>query len=695
MLAMALTKQQAERRIEELRRQIEHHNYLYYTLDRPGISDAEWDALYRELVELETRFPDLVTPDSPTRRVGGAPLREFAEVKHRSRMWSLDNAFSIAELRDFDERVKRFLKLPEGDAIDYVVEPKLDGLAVSLTYERGRFVLGTTRGDGLVGEDVTENLRTVKPLPLRLPRDVDVTVRGEVFFTFDDFAKVNQRRRDNGEPEFANPRNAAAGSLRQLDSRVTASRPLRVYLYTLEEPERHGVATQAQALEFLAGLRFPTTPLVRTREGIDEVVAFIEDEFTVERERLPFAVDGAVVKVNAFEVWRKLGFTAKAPRFAIAYKFETEGAVTTLQDVIFQVSRTGTLTPVAVLEPVEIGGVTVQRATLHNLDEIERLGVQIGDRVRVIRAGEVIPKVEGVAEPAPADRRRSILENLPTECPACGQPLSRRDDPPNLVCTNPICPEVIAQKVAFASGRNTLNIEGLGYKIARRLVDEGFIKSLPDIYSLAQKRDALAQLERFAEISVQNLLAEVEASKRVPFPKVLFALGIPEVGEQTARLLTGHFASIDEMLAASEERFAEIYGIGEVVAGEIHEFLHDAANRKVIDRLRDAGLQLSRERREMRENFFTGKKICITGRIEPFSREELKELIEANGGYFVSSVSKKTDLLIAGEEGGSKLEKAAKFGVEVIRVEELARILKEQPVSVPPQLAEKWRRFLS
>ena len=692
---MALTKQQAERRIEELRAQIEHHNYLYYTLDQPEISDAEWDAMYRELVELEAQFPELITPDSPTQKVGAAPLKEFAKVEHRFPMWSLDNAFSIAELREFDERVKRFLKLPEGEAVDYVVEPKLDGVAVSLAYEKGRFVLGATRGDGVVGENVTENLRTLKPLPLRLPREVDVTVRGEVFFNFDDFARVNEHRQAKGEAEFANPRNAAAGSLRQLDSRITASRPLRIYLYTLEEPERHGISTQAATLQFLASLHFPTAPLTRTCAGIDAVVEFIEGEFSERRQQLPFATDGAVVKVNKFELWRKLGFTAKAPRFAIAYKFETVAAVTTLEDVIFQVSRTGTLTPVAVLAPVAIGGVVVQRATLHNLDEIARLGVQIGDKVRVIRAGEVIPKVEGVAEGAPPEKRRSILDNLPTECPECGMPLSRRDDPPNLVCTNPACPEVIAQKVAFASGRNTLNIEGLGHKIARRLVDEGFIKRLPDIYQLAEKKDALEKLEGFAEISVQNLLAEIEASKNAPFARALFALGIPEVGEQTARLLSEHFSSIDEMMRAAPEDFAAIPGIGEVVAREIHDFLQEPVNRETIERLRAAGLRFSSVKRELATNFFTGKKICLTGRIEPFSREELKELIHANGGYFVSSVSKKTDLLIAGEEPGSKLEKAHNVGVEVLDAAALAKVLRAEPIEVPPPLAGKWKRFLA
>ena len=690
---MGTKREQAQKRIAELRRVIERHNFLYYTLDAPEISDGEYDRLYRELAEFEREFPNLVTPDSPTQKVGGPVARELAAVRHEFPMYSLDNAFSLDELREFDARVHRFLKIDADEKLAYHVEPKLDGLAVSLKYEDGLFTLGATRGDGREGEDVTGNLRTVKPLPLRLAQDVSLTVRGEVFFTERDFSKVNEQRKDVGEPLFANARNAAAGSLRQLDTSVTASRPLRICLYTLEEPERHGIETQKGAMEKLRDLHLPTAPLSALCEGIDEVVSYLESDFAAAREELAFATDGAVVKLNEFILWKRLGFTAKSPRYAIAFKYAASEAVTTLEDVGFQLSRTGTLTPVAHLAPVEIGGVTVKRATLHNLDEIERLDVAIGDEVRVIRAGEVIPKVEGVTERGKA--RRDILAELPTRCESCGAKLIRRDDPPNLACPNRECPEIVAQQVAFFAARGAMRIEGLGEKIARRLVQEGMLKDVADIYSLRGHEQELVALEGFAEISVQNLFAEIEDSKHRPFTRVLFALGIPQVGAQTARMLTQHFADIDEMTAATPEHFAEVYGIGEVVAREIYEFLHDEHNRKLIARLREAGVQFSTDAsgEQERRGFFSGKKVCVTGRIEPFTRDEWKEVIEASGGFVVSSVSKSTDLLLAGEEAGSKLAKARKLGVETITTRELQNILHEEIPALGGEFARKWQAF--
>ncbi len=689
---MGLTKEEARRRIEQLRALIEHHNYLYYTLDAPEISDEEYDELYRELVELERRFPEFITPDSPTQKVGGPILREFEKVEHKIPMFSLDNAFSVDELREFDARVKRFLKLPEDASIEYHVEPKLDGLAVSVTYEKGSYTLGATRGDGRVGENVTENIRTIRGLPLRLPEPVSITVRGEVYFNFDDFEKVNEERKKAGEPAFANPRNAAAGSLRQLDSTITASRPLRIFFYTLEEPQKFNITSQGQVYQFLRKMHLPTPPLARVCKDIDETVRYLADDFSEGIKSLPFGTDGAVVKVNNLRLWDKLGFTAKAPRFAIAFKFEAKEAIATLEDVTFQVSRTGTLTPVAILSPVEIGGVVVKRATLHNLDEIERLGIAIQDKVRVIRAGDVIPKVEGVAEKANAGKRKDILANLPRKCPSCGGTLIRRDDPPNLFCPNMACPERLAQQIAFWAGRNALNIEGLGEKIARRLVNEGFIKSVADIYKLHKFRDKLKSLEGFAEVSVDNLLSEIERSKKAPFHKVIFGLGIPQVGEQTARLLTEHFPSIDDMLKASQADFSKIYGIGEVVAREIYNFLHDKHNLKLIEELRKAGLNFEvQKQKEERKTLFTGKNVCITGRVEPFSREELKILIEANGGFFVGSVSKRTDLLIVGQEPGSKLNKAKKLGVSILKGEELLRLLADAKLWLPENLRAKLR----
>lgn len=658
-------KEMAARRAEELRREIARHNYLYYTLDAPEITDTQYDALYRELEKLENEFPNLVTPDSPTQRIGGAIRKEFATVKHAVPMFSLDNAFTLDSLRDFEARVRKFLKLGEDAApLTYIVEPKLDGLAISLRYENGMFVQGATRGDGEEGEDVTANLRTVKALPLRLAENATLTVRGEVFFTQADFARVNKQREEAGEPLFANARNAAAGSLRQLDVSITAGRPLRVFLYTLVEPEKHGVKTQHEALEYMRKLQLPTAPIARMCSGIDEAVAYLEDEYPTAREELPVDTDGAVIKLDDFALWAKLGFTAKSPRFAIAYKYAAQEAVTELLGVTFQVARTGTLTPVAELAPVEIGGVTVKRATLHNLDEIARLGIAIGDSVRVIRAGEVIPKVEGLAQVG--EKRKDILAKLPSVCPSCGSALERKDDPPRLVCVNEQCPEVITQQIAFFAGRGMMRIEGLGEKVARRLVEAGLLHNPADIYDLRKHEAKLMGMEGFAETSVKNLLAEIEGSKKRPFASVVFALGIPQVGEQTARMLVQKFTDIGALMSASEDELGQVFGIGKVVAHEIREFFADKRNCGMVERLRAAGVRMKADTGgDVPAGALTGKKVCITGRIEPHSREELKDMIEAAGGYFVSTVSKSTDILVAGEEPGSKLEKAKKLGVEV------------------------------
>ncbi len=657
--------EQAARRAEELRREIARHNYLYYTMDAPEITDAQYDALYRELEQIEKAHPGLVTADSPTQKVGGAVRKEFATVRHAEPMFSLDNAFSLEALREFDARVRRFLKLAkDAQPLAYIVEPKLDGLAISLRCENGAFTQGATRGDGEEGEDVTANLRTVKALPLRLAKDATLTVRGEVFFTQSDFARVNKQREEEGEPLFANARNAAAGSLRQLDVNITAGRPLRVFLYTLVEPEKHGVLTQHEALEYMRNLHLPTAPIARVCSGIDEVVAFLEDEFPRLREALPFATDGAVVKLDEVALWAKLGFTAKSPRFAIAYKYAAQEAVTELLGVTFQVARTGTLTPVAELAPVEIGGVTVKRATLHNLDEIGRLGIAIGDSVRVIRAGEVIPKVEGLAQVG--EKREEILAKLPAHCPSCGSALERRDDPPRLVCVNTLCPEVITQQIAFFAGRGMMRIEGLGEKVARKLVEAGLLSNPADIYDLRKHEAKLMEMEGFAETSVKNLLAEIEGSKKRPFASVVFALGIPQVGEQTSRMLVQKFSSIDALMGAGEDELAQVFGIGKVVAREIREFFADKRNCAIVERLREAGVRMKTDTDgDVPVGALAGRKICITGRIEPHSREELKDMIEAAGGFFVSTVSKSTDILVAGEEPGSKLAKAQKLGVEV------------------------------
>jgi DNA ligase (NAD+) len=656
--------EKAARRAEELRREIARHNYLYYTLDAPEITDAQYDALYRELEKVEKEFPDLITPDSPTQRVGGAVRKEFATVRHAQPMFSLDNAFTLDALREFETRVRKFLKLGEDAAhLTYIVEPKLDGLAISLRYENGMFVQGATRGDGEEGEDVTANLRTVKALPLRLAQNATLTVRGEVFFTHDDFARVNKQREEAGEPLFANARNAAAGSLRQLDVSITAGRPLRVFLYTLVEPEKHGVSTQHEALEYMRKLQLPTAPIARMCSGIGEAVAYLEDEYPAAREELPVDTDGAVIKLDDFALWAKLGFTAKSPRFAIAYKYAAQEAVTELLGVTFQVARTGTLTPVAELAPVEIGGVTVKRATLHNLDEIARLGVFVGDQVRITRAGEVIPKVLGLSNVG-TKRKRFDFDKL--LCPGCGSKPVLVDNPRRYVCPDPECPDVITQQIAFFAGRGMMRIEGLGEKIARKLVEAELLHGVADIYDLRKHEAKLMEMEGFAETSVKNLLAEIEGSKKRPFASVVFALGIPQVGEQTARMLVQKFTDISALMGASEDELGQVFGIGKVVAHEIREFFAGKRNCEMVESLREAGVRMKADTGgDVPAGALVGKKVCITGRIEPHSREELKDMIEAAGGFFVSTVSKSTDILVAGEEPGSKLEKAKKLGVEV------------------------------
>jgi DNA ligase (NAD+) len=696
-----MDRREAEREIERLRAKIHHHNYLYYTLDRPEITDGEYDRMYKRLVELEDEFPDLVTPDSPTQRVGGAVLKELASVTHRHPLYSLNNAYSEEELADFVARIRNYLVqlLKKGDvempqaildaddpasSLSYVVEPKIDGLSMTLAYEKGVFALGATRGDGTVGEDVTVNLRTVKTIPLRLTEAVDVDVRGEVFFGKRAFGKLNAEREKAGEPLFANPRNAAAGSIRQLDSRLAAARPLDCFIYELAEPEKHGIETQEEALKYLSRLGFKVnaaSKLCPTLADARDAIRRLEKS----RDTLDYPVDGAVVKVNDLTLWPLLGFTAKAPRFATAYKFTAEQATTKLVGVTFQVSRTGTLTPVAELAPVVLGGTKISRATLHNLDEMRRLGVKVGDTVAIEKGGDVIPKVVEVADSPKAARE----VKLPEECPSCGTALITRDDPPNLFCPNKACPERRIRKLMYFCGRDALDIEGLGEKVAKKLVDADVVRDVGDIYSLT--KDDLLKIEGFADVSAGSLLAAIRGSKKQPFHRVLVAIGIPNIGSASAKVLAERFGSIDALAEASVDDLKGVYGVGGVVAGDIVEFFKDADNQALIERLKEAGLTLSveapAEKPSGLSEFFAGKKVCITGTITGIDRESMYQFIEDNGGIKSTSVSRRTDYLIVGDEPGSKLEKAKSLGVKILTEDDLAVLLKREKFFVRVELA--------
>jgi len=698
-----MDKREAEREIERLRAEIRRHGFLYYTLDKPEIADAEYDKLYKRLVELEVKFPDLVTPDSPTQRVGGAVLKELVTVTHRHPLYSLNNAYSEDELTDFVTRIRNYLiqLRKKGDealpraildaedpaaALSYVVEPKIDGLSITLAYEKGVFTLGTTRGDGTVGEDVTANLRTVKTIPLKLTEAIDVDVRGEVFFGKRAFARLNAERERAGEPLFANPRNAAAGSIRQIDSRLAAERPLDCFIYELAEPEKHGVGTQEETLKHLSRLGFNVNAASKLCPTLDDARDAIR-RLEKSRDALDYPVDGAVVKVNDLTLWPILGFTAKAPRFATAYKFTAEQIVTKLLGVTFQVSRTGTLTPVAELAPVVLGGTKIARATLHNLDEMKRLGVKVGDSVAIEKGGEVIPKVVEVSE-SPRSAREV---ELPKVCPSCGTDLTMRDDPPNLFCPNKMCAERRIRRLTYFCGRDALDIEGLGEKVAKKLVEGDAIRAIGDIYSLT--KDDLLKLGGFADVSAGNLLAAIRGSKKQPFHRVLVAVGIPNIGSASAKVLAEQFGSMDALAGATAEDLTQVYGIGEVVASDIVEFFKDVDNVALIEQLRKAGLRLSAEAPVEKPSglseFFQGKKVCITGTISGIDRESLYQFVEDNGGIKSTSVSRRTDYLIVGAEPGNKIEKAKTLGVSILAEDDLAALLKREKFYIREELKGK------
>jgi DNA ligase (NAD+) len=651
----------AEARVAELRRQIEEHNYSYYVLDQPTVTDAEWDRLYRELEQLEGEHPHLVTPDSPTQRVGSAPSAQFAPVVHNAPMFSLDNAIEDAEFLAFDKRLHKLLELPDDQPLSYTCEPKLDGLAVSLDYEDGRFVRGATRGDGVVGEDITANLRTVKAVPLTLKADFTGTVRGEVFMRTADFLRLNVKLAEAGESTYANARNTAAGSLRQKDSKVTAGRPLSIYLYALVDPLQYGLKLHHEALAFMKGLGFPVNPETRLCTGVDEVVAYHNEvalrrseDGSLGKDVLPYWIDGVVVKYDDLEAWDRLGFTAKSPRFMLAFKWLEEESVSRINNVVFSISRTGAWSPVAELQPVVIGGATVKNATLHNLDEIERLGILIGDEVYVKRGGEVIPKIVGRTARERDGSERPI--EFPTHCGSCGTALVIDERAHNYLCPNRLCPGRLVMRLAYFASRGVMDIEGLSEKTAARLAELGLVKDVDDIYRLT--REQLLTVERFADLSADNLLAAINKSRSQPLWRVLVALEIPQVGEATAKLLAREFGSLAAMQAATQEQLMAVYGIGKVMAEEIAAWFAEAGN---------AGLRVSEEAsaESAGPQPFRGQTVVLTGTISFATRDQLKAWLEENGATSSDSVSSRTGLVIAGPGAGSKLAKAEKLGVPV------------------------------
>lgn len=667
----------ASQRAAFLRGEIERHNHAYYVLDAPTIPDAEYDRLFRELQELEASHPELLTADSPTQRVGAPPLKEFPPLTHRVPMLSLNNAFSTAEVEAFDQRVRGGLELGEAAGpVEYAVEPKFDGLAINLTYENGIFVRGATRGDGVAGEDVTPNLRTIRSIPLRLSGSgwPDLfEVRGEVLLFRRDFEKINARQREKGEKEFVNPRNAAAGSLRQLDSRITAHRPLSFFAYGIGAGyEALSATSHAQLMDRLAAFSFPVAPERRVVAGPAGLFGYFA-EIAEKRPNLPYDIDGVVYKVNRLSYQDRLGFVSRAPRFAVAHKFPAEEATTEVLSIGVQVGRTGAITPVARLKPVFVGGVTVTNATLHNEDEVRRKDVRIGDTVIVRRAGDVIPEVVAVVP-----EKRPILAPefvMPRDCPECGSAIARVDGEAIARCTGGLyCPAQRKQALIHFASRRAMDIEGLGDKLVDQLVDCGLVHSPADLYHLEVQ--TLAGLERMGEKSAQNLRAAIDKSRNTTLGRFIYALGIRNVGEATARDLARHFGSLEALLAAGETKLEEVPDVGPVVAVSLTAFFAEPHNREVIERLRAAGVHWPEEAsRNDGPKPLAGKTLVLTGTLPTLKRDEAKALIEAAGGKVAGSVSKKTDFVVAGEEAGSKLETALALGRPVIDEAELLHML--------------------
>jgi DNA ligase (NAD+) len=662
-MALQDIPQEVRNRVQELREQINYHNYRYYVLDDPVVSDAEFDRLLQELTRLEERYPELVTPDSPTQRVGAAPLEKFESVAHRQPMLSLENAFSEAEAREFDERLKRFLRREED--FHYVMEPKMDGAAIELVYEQGRFVVGSTRGDGVRGENVTQNLKTIHTIPLQVlsreePAPELLEVRGEVYMDLEEFKKLNEERLGRGEPAFANPRNAAAGSLRQLDPNITAARPLKIYCYGIGEVRGRSFESHWEVLQTLKKWGFRVNPLIEREVGLEAAIAY---HHRLERRRhgLPYEIDGMVLKVDSLTLQERLGTKARSPRWALAYKFAATQETTRVLDIVVNVGRTGAVTPMAVMAPVEVGGVTVSRATLHNEDEVARKDVRVGDTVLIQRAGDVIPEVvKVILEERPSDARPF---KMPEHCPVCDTPLVRPAGEKVTRCPNPDCFGSRTRSLMHFAGKTAMDIDGLGEKIILQLVSAGLVRDVSDLYKLTE--DDLIPLERFAEKSAQNIISAIQGSKHPPFRRLLNALGIRFVGEATAQMLAQHFQNLEALSRADKEELLQVEGVGEQVASSIVEYFRNPHNQALLHRLREAGVR-EQKPRPRAAGPLAGKTFVFTGGLPHLSREEAKALVTARGGKVSSSVSAKTDYVVAGADPGSKYAKAVELGVAIL-----------------------------
>jgi DNA ligase (NAD+) len=660
-----------QKKLEALREKIRHHEYRYYVLDDPEMSDADFDKLMNELKRLEAEHPGLITPDSPTQRVGGKPREGFVKAKHSSPMLSLDNAYSEEELRDWERRVH---ELTGRTDLEYMCELKLDGMSLALVYSDDRLERGVTRGDGTTGEDVTSNVRTVRSIPLTIAKDklkkagipTDFEVRGEMLMPLAAFRKLNEERERQGLATFANPRNFTAGTVRQLEPSITAQRRMDFFAYMLLKDGRTYFDRQSKTMDALELAGFKVNPNRKLAKNLAEVWKFIQS-WESKRESLPYEIDGIVIKVDRTAWQRELGFTGKAPRWAIAYKYAARGGVTQIEDIVPQVGRTGKLTPVAWLKPVSIGGTTVSRATLHNLDEIERLGVKIGDWVEVERGGDVIPKVVKVVEDKEHSRGKKQFV-MPEHCPVCGGNVVRTPGEVDHRCVNANCPAKLQGTILHFASRHVMNIDGLGEALVNQLTERGLVKNVADLYKLT--KDDLLKLERMGEKSADNVLAEIEASKKLPLERVIYGLGIRFVGERTAQFLAEHFGSLDAIMNASAEQLEEVNEVGPRIAESIVEFFGDEHNRKLVSDLRKAGLTFAGRKKE-KGTKLAGKTFVLTGNLERHTRDEAKKMIEDAGGRVSGSVSKKTDYVVAGSDAGSKLDKARELGVSVIGEEEL------------------------
>ena len=650
-----------EQRVVELNKLLHEYGHAYYVLDKPVVADSVYDQLLHELIALEEANPSLIYPDSPTQRVGGAVVEGFKKVTHDYPMLSLSNAFNEEDLREFDRKVRQAI----GDNFSYVCELKIDGLAISLKYENGVFVQGATRGDGVVGEDITANLKTIRAIPLRLKEPLTIEVRGEAYMPKKSFEKLNTFRTENGEELFANPRNAAAGSLRQLDPKIAASRQLSTFIYAIGgDGEAYGIDGHAEMLDYLEGLGFPSNKERQRCSTIEEVLAFIE-KWTENRPNLAYEIDGIVIKVDRYAQQDELGYTAKSPRWAIAYKFPAEEVVTTLLDIDLTVGRTGVVTPTAILTPVQVAGTTVQRASLHNEDLIREKDIRLGDTVIIRKAGDIIPQVVGVIlEQRPED---SVPYVMPENCPVCDSELIRIEGEVALRCVNPACFAQIAESIKYFVSRNAMNIDGLGDKVVEQLLRADLIHDISDLYHLTIEQ--LVELERMGEKSAANLVSAIQASKENSMERLLIGLGIRHVGEKAAKIVSEEFGTMEAVMAATEEQLVAIHEIGDKMASSLVEYFSNEDARAVIGRLAEVGVNMTYKGKKIEvavgDNPFAGKTIVLTGKLEQLTRNEAKAKIEELGGIVTGSVSKKTDLVIAGAEAGSKLAKAEQLGIEV------------------------------